>query len=151
MQITARADYAIRALAELASRGGESATRTDLAEAQAIPAKFLEAILADLKRAGLVVALRGSGGGYLLAQDAAGITVADIVRAVDGPLAAVRGLAPEALQYEGSTAALRDVWVAVRASLRLVLESVTLADVVSGILPDEVTLLLQGDDVYKRR
>ena len=151
MQITARADYAIRALAELTARGGASATRAELAEAQSIPSKFLEAILADLKKAGLVVALRGSGGGYLLAQDAEAITIADIVRAVDGPLAAVRGLAPEALQYSGSTAALRDLWVAVRASLRDVLESETLADVVSGELPSEVTSLQQGDDVYKRR
>ncbi|MFT4220222.1 MAG: Rrf2 family transcriptional regulator [Microbacterium sp.] len=151
MQITARADYAVRALAELAARDGESATRNELADAQGIPPKFLEAILADLKKAGLVLALRGSTGGYLLARDADGITIADAVRAVDGPLAAVRGVAPEAMRYAGVAEPLRDVWVAVRASMRVVLESTTIDDVVSGDLPVEVTSLLRGEGVYERR
>lgn len=150
MQITARVDYAVRALAELAARGG-SVTRAEIAELQAIPPKFLEAILTDLKKAGLLIAQRGSTGGYMLAAPPDSITVADIVRAVDGPLAAVRGTAPESVFYGGAAESLRDVWVAVRASLRIVLESITLADLVSGELPDEVTSLLQGDDVYKRR
>lgn len=150
MQITARADYAVRALAELAARTG-SATRVELAEAQDIPAKFLEAILSDLKKAGIVVALRGSGGGYVLARPAETVSIADVVRAVDGPLAAVRGLAPEAMRYDGPAEPLRDVWVALRASIRAVLESVTIADLVSGRLPAEVQTLLDVDDAYRRR
>lgn len=151
MQITARADYAVRALAELAARNGESATRSELAETQAIPPKFLEAILADLKKAGLVVGLRGSAGGYLLARDAAGISIADAVRAVDGPLAAVRGVAPETVHYTGAAGPLRDVWIATRASMRTVLESTTIAALVSGELPIEVTSLLRDEGAYERR
>lgn len=151
MQITARADYAVRALAELAARNGESATRTELAGAQTIPGKFLEAILADLKKAGLVVAARGSGGGYRLAQDPARITIADVVRAVDGPLAAVRGVAPEAVSYTGVAEPLRDVWIATRASMRLVLEATTIGALVRRELPAEVSGLLQRDGAYERR
>lgn len=150
MQITARADYAVRALAELTSRA-RSATRAELAEAQDIPSKFLEAILSDLKKAGIVVALRGSSGGYVLARPASEVTIADAVRAVDGPLAAVRGLAPEDVHYSGPAESLRDVWVAVRASIRIVFESITIADVVSGELPAEVRSLLDDEDAYRRR
>lgn len=150
MQITARADYAVRALAELASRES-SATRIELAEAQDIPAKFLEAILSDLKKAGIVVALRGSGGGYVLARSPGEVSVADVVRAVDGPLAAVRGLPPEAMRYSGPAESLRDVWVAVRASIRVVLESITIADVVDGRVPPDVQTLLDDEDAYRRR
>lgn len=150
MQITARADYAVRALAELASRTA-SATRVELAQAQDIPPKFLEAILSDLKKAGIVVAQRGSAGGYVLARPAADVSIADVVRAVDGPLAAVRGLAPESVRYTGPAESLTDVWVAVRASIRAVLESVTVDDVVTGRLPPEVQALLVDDDAYRRR
>ena len=151
MQVTARVDYAVRALAELAARGGESATRTQLAEAQGIPSKFLEAILSDARKAGLVAAQRGAAGGYVLAIAPSEITIADIVRAVDGPLAAVRGAAPESIEYAGAAEQLRDVWIAVRASLRRVLEATTLADLVDGRLPAEVRALLEGEDVYRRR
>ncbi len=150
MQITARADYAVRALAELAGRE-QSATRAELAEAQDIPSKFLETILTDLKKAGIVTALRGSSGGYILARSPDAVTVADVVRAVDGPLAAVRGLAPENVSYAGSAESLRDVWVAVRASIRTVLESVTIADLIAGRLPSGVRSLLADDDAYRRR
>ncbi|CAG7620624.1 Putative HTH-type transcriptional regulator [Leucobacter soli] len=151
VQVTARVDYAVRALAELAARQGGSATRTQLAEAQGIPSKFLEAILRDLRKAGLVVAHRGATGGYALAGSPDEITIADVVRAVDGPLAAVRGAAPESVEYQGAAAPLREVWIAVRASLRLVLEATTLADLVDGRLPTNVRSLLDGDDVYERR
>jgi Rrf2 family protein len=151
MQITARVDYAVRALAELAARDGGSATRSELAEAQRIPAKFLEAILSDLKKAGLLRAQRGSSGGYVLAVPADSIALADVVRAVDGPLAAVRGIAPEAVTYDGPAEALRDIWVAVRASLRHVLEETTIADLVTGELPPHVRELLQEDGAYERR
>lgn len=151
MQVTARVDYAIRALAELAALGGVSATRVSLAEAQGIPSKFLEAILTDLKKNGLLVSHRGSSGGYVLAVPAEQITLAEIVRAVEGPLAGVRGAPPEDTHYEGAAESLREVWVAVRAGLRLVLESVTLADLVSGDLPRPVRNLLDGDDVWQRR
>lgn len=150
MQITARADYAVRALAELASRG-RSTTRTELAQAQDIPAKFLEAILADLRKAGIVVTHRGSSGGYELVRDPSEISIAEIVRAVDGPLAAVRGLPPESVRYTGAAESLRDVWVALRASLRIVLEQTTLADIVSRRLPPEIQTLLDGEGVYRRR
>jgi Rrf2 family protein len=151
VQITARADYAVRALAELAARTGESTTRAELAEAQGIPTKFLEGILIDLRKAGLLQAQRGASGGYALAIDPRRIAIADIVRAVDGPLAAVRGVAPEAVEYQGAAGALRDVWVALRASMRAVLETTSLADVVSGRLPPEVVSLLDGDGAYERR
>jgi Rrf2 family protein len=151
VQITARVDYAVRACAELAAHDGDTATRAQLAEAQGIPAKFLEAILVDLKKAGVIVSQRGSGGGYLLAEPPSEITLADVIRAVDGPLSAVRGIAPETIQYSGPAEPLRDVWVAVRASLRLVLESTTLADLVSGELPAHVRSLLASDGAYERR
>ncbi|HKT57435.1 MAG TPA: Rrf2 family transcriptional regulator [Microbacterium sp.] len=151
MQITARADYAVRALVELASRAGASATRAEIAESQAIPSKFLESILTDLKKAGLLTARRGTTGGYVLAVAAERITIADVVRAVDGPLAAVRGIAPEAVQYTGTAEPLRDVWVAVRASVRLVLEATTVADLLANRLPDHVRTLLQGEGAYERR
>jgi len=151
VEITARTDYAVRAMAELAARPGAHATRRDLAEAQDIPAKFLEGILADLRRAGLVQAQRGSAGGYTLARSADGIAVADIVRAVDGPLAGVHGIAPESLAYAGPATALREVWVALRASMRHVLEATTVADIVAGSLPEEVRARLADDGAWRRR
>lgn len=151
VQITARVDYAVRALAEVAALDGKSATRQQLAEAQGIPSKFLEAILTDLKKSGLLLSQRGSAGGYLLAQPPNEVTIADIVRAVEGPLAGVRGVAPETLTYSGPAEPLRDVWIAVRAGLRLVLESTTLADLVDGRLPTNVRSLLEVDGAYERR
>src|SRR5258705_13636247 len=135
-----QADYAVRAAAELAAAEGESAPMKgeELARRQSIPKNFLENILTELRRAGIVRTRRGAEGGYQLARPAAGITVADVLRAVEGPLAAVQGSRPEQLSYDGAASSLPDVWVALRASLRSVLEHVTLADIASGKLPPVV-------------
>ena len=151
VHITARADYAVRAVCELAARLPGSATRQELAETQAIPGKFLESILGDLRRAGLLDSQRGSSGGYRLARDPAEIPLADIIRAIEGPLAAVRGMPPEDTDYPGAARHLTQVWVAVRASMREVLESTSVADVFSGELPDEVSRLTEQPDSWARR
>jgi Rrf2 family protein len=141
MQISARSDYAIRALAELAAAGEGPVKSERLVQAQQIPARFLENILSELRHANLLLSQRGAEGGYWLARPANEITLADIIRAVDGPLANVRGQRPETVNYEGSAARLSEVWIAVRASLRAVLENVTLADLVQGPLPASVVEL----------
>lgn len=119
-----------------------------LAEAQGLPVKFLEAILAELRRSGLVASQRGSEGGYRLARPASKISVADVFRAIDGPLAEVRGERPESTVYEGAAQHLQEVWIAVRASLRSVLEATTLADLVSGKLPARVRRLAADPDAW---
>lgn len=151
MHVTAKADYALRAVVELVLRDGHIATREVLAAEQQIPAKFLEAILAELTRSGILIAKRGINGGYVLGRPAARITVADVIRAVDGPLAGVRGQCPEKLDYPESSAALRDVWVAARASLRIVLETTTMDHVAHNMLSDTVRNLLREPDVWQRR
>ncbi|HEY9378751.1 MAG TPA: Rrf2 family transcriptional regulator [Jiangellaceae bacterium] len=151
MHVTARADYAVRAVIELAARLPASATRQQIAESQDIPGKFLETILGDLRRAGLLEAQRGAAGGYRLAAAPAAIQLADIIRAAEGPLAAVRGMPPEDTVYPGPAAPLTDVWVAVRASLRDVLETTTVADVLAAQLPDHVLELLARPDSRVRR
>jgi Rrf2 family protein len=151
VHISARADYALRAAVELAAAGAGPTKGEALARAQDIPAKFLEAILSALRRAGLVQSRRGSDGGYWLAKPAKDITVADVVRAVDGPLAGVRGLRPEAVTYGGAASALPQVWIAVRASLRDVLENVTLADLASGRLPAKVRRLAADPEAWTTR
>jgi Rrf2 family protein len=137
VRVSAKADYAIRASIELAvaeSEGGP--VKGDrIAQAQQIPTKFLESILGDLRQAGLVRSQRGAEGGYWLARPAAEITVADVIRAVEGPIAHVRGVRPEDVEYSGSAAPLRDLWIALRANMRAVLETVTLADLARGTLP----------------
>src|SRR5215510_16439811 len=133
MRVSAKADYAVRAAAELAAAGEDGPVKGErLAEAQEIPLQFLEHILLELKHAGLVRARRGAKGGYWLARPADDITIADLVRAVEGPIADVQSTPPEAIKYSGNSEGLRDVWVAVRASLCSVLDVVTLADLVSG-------------------
>jgi Rrf2 family protein len=149
--VTARVDYAVRALVELAAAAPASVKRERLAAAQDVPAKFLEAILGDLRRHGLVQSQRGTDGGYRLAVPAAEIAVADVIRAVEGPLADVRGTPPEALDYPGAAAALRSVWLATRASLRSVLEAVTIADIAAGTLPPVVTESLRDPGAWQRR
>ena len=140
----------MRALLALASRPDVVPVRAeDLARSEGLPVKFVENILVELRRAGIVSSQRGGGGGYRLARPASAITPADVIRALDGPLADVRGLRPEAATYEGSAEHLRDVWVAARASLRSVLERVTLADVVAGTLPPEVSALTTDPDAWK--
>src|SRR6059058_1516748 len=145
VRTTAKADYAVRAAVELAA-AGDMVTADQIAQAQSIPVNFLENILRDLRRAGLIESRRGQAGGYLLARPAEAISIADVIRAVEGPLANVRGISPDALEYQGSSARLRDVWVALRASVRSVLEQVTLADVARGELPPLVAELTVDAD-----
>jgi Rrf2 family protein len=149
MRVSAKADYAVRAAAELAAAdAGRSLKRDQIAVAQAIPAKFLEAILLDLKHAGIIKSHRGAEGGYALARPAADVSIADVIRAVDGPMATVRGERVESVEYSGPATSLRDVWVAVRASLRRVLESTTLEDLVDGELPPAVIELTRDPEAY---
>jgi Rrf2 family protein len=153
VHITAAADYAVRAALTLAAReaeGGPPVTADELAEAQQLPRKFLDQVLGSLRRAGLVHSQRGAQGGYRLALHASDISVADVIRAVEGPMAHVRGLRPEMLEYEGEAAHLQDVWVAVRASLRSVLENTSLADVVNGTLPKHVQKLVDNPDSWEQ-
>jgi Rrf2 family protein len=149
VQISAKADYAIRALAELAAQGGGPVKGERLASAQEIPSKFLENILAELRHAGLVASQRGAEGGYWLALPPADITLAAIIRAVDGPLANVRGQRPDVVEYGGAAKRLSEVWIAVRASLRAVLERVTLADLVEGVLPEPVQHLTAEPEAWE--
>jgi Rrf2 family protein len=143
MRITAKADYAVRAMCELATRSGEGPVKGDvLAAAQGLPLKFLENILGELRRFGLVSSQRGADGGYWLGRPADQIRLADVIRAVEGPLADVRGARPETLEFSGAAEGLRDVWLAVRVSLRRVLEQVTIADVATGNLPPFVADLV---------
>jgi Rrf2 family protein len=151
MRISARADYALRAAAELAAAGGGPVKGDALATSQKIPHKFLENILADLRHARLVRSQRGADGGYWLAQPAEQITLADIIRAVEGPLASVRGEAPEDVEYLGAAEHLQEIWIAVRASVRGVVEHVTLAELASGELPDDIKRLVDDPEAWIRR
>lgn len=149
MRVSAKADYAIRASAELAALEGGGVMRAErIADAQDIPIKFLETILLELKHAGVVRSQRGAEGGYALARPAAEISLADVIRAVDGPLANVRGNRPEDVAYKGAATRLTDVWIAVRASLRGVLESISLADLAAGELPDTVMTLSRDPQAW---
>jgi Rrf2 family protein len=150
MRISAKADYAVRAAMGLALVDGPVKAE-HLAHRHAIPLKFLEKILFDLRHAGLVATRRGPEGGYWLARDPGEITVADVLRAVDGPLADVHGLAPEDVEYEEGFAALQKVWVAVRTNLRTVLEGITIADLAGGSLPPAVEQLTTAPDDWSRR
>lgn len=150
MRVSAKADYALRAAAELAAAEGAGPVKGEqLARAQSIPPKFLENILLELRHAGLVQSQRGVEGGYWLARPAAEITLAEVIRAVEGPLANVRGTRPESVEYEGVAEPLRDVWIAVRASLRRVLESVTLADLARGELPASLADLVADPEAWR--
>ena len=146
MRISAKEDYAIRACLELAIADGGIVKRERIAEAQDIPSPFLENILLQLKRAEIVAAQRGADGGFRLARAAKEITVADVIRAVSGPLATVRGVRPQSLEYVESAEALRELWIAVRANLRGVLETVTLADLAGGTLPARIRKLAEAPD-----
>lgn len=142
MQISAKADYAVRVLIELAANGGGPAKGEQLAKGQDLPPKFLEGILSQLRHQGLLLSRRGAEGGYWLARPPEQITVAQVVRAMDGPLASVRGQQPEDVTYQGAAAGLGEVWIALRTSLRQVLEGVTVADLLAGVLPSPVAALL---------
>ena len=156
MRITAKVDYAVRAGVELAARRLEQGERTpmkgdQIAVAQQIPGRFLETILAELRRAGIVGSQRGSVGGYWLARPAAEVSVADIIRAVEGPLADVHGTPPEDTVYAGAASSVQQVWIATRVALREVLEATTLADIVGGALPPSVSELVGRPDGWARR
>jgi Rrf2 family protein len=151
VHISARTDYAVRALLSLAAAGQDTVTGQALAAEQHLPQKFLEAILADLRRAGLVRSRRGPVGGYALARPASEIPVGEIVRAVDGPLAVVRGERPEQAVYDGAAEHLGALWVALRAAVRSVLDDVTLAQVLSGDLPKQVQDLLSSPGAWRSR
>ena len=151
LQVSARADYALRAAAELAraAADGKGPLKGDrISKEQGIPKKFMENILLDLKHSGIVRTQRGAAGGYWLARPGDETTLADIIRAVEGPLANVRGEFPESVEYRGAAGPLTEVWIAVRANLRAVLETVTLADLVEGSLPDPIGELTQDPEAW---
>ena len=150
MRISAKADYAVRATIELATEEVVTPLKGELiADAQRIPLRFLENILGELRHAGLVQSQRGAEGGYWLSRPPEEITLAEIIRAVEGPLATTRGERPEDLEYRGASEPLQTVWVALRANIREVLEQVTLADVVSGELPTWIVELTEKPDVWQ--
>ncbi len=151
MKISAKADYAVRAALTLAASDSATIKGERIADAQGIPLKFLENILIDLRQAGLVASQRGPDGGYRLDGDPEKITVADVIRAVDGPLASVRGGRPEEAEYQGPAESLQTVWIALRAGIRGVLEHVTLAEVVNGTIPKHVAELAREPDAWTRR
>jgi Rrf2 family protein len=149
VRISAKADYAVRAVAELAITDGQGPVHGDrIASAQHIPLKFLLNILTELRRARIVQSYRGAEGGYRLARPAGEITIAEVIRAVEGPLANVHESRPEELEYTGAAAGLREVWIAVRANLRAVLEAVTVADLATGNLPRVITELAGDPDAW---
>jgi len=149
VRVTAKVDYTVRAAIELAAADRAHPIKGDqIARAQGIPTKYLENILGELKRSGLVGSMRGAEGGYWLARRPEEISVAELIRAVEGPLANVRGERPEDAKFEGRAAPLQRMWVCVRASLRSVLEHVTVADLVAGRLPPEVDALADDPDAW---
>jgi Rrf2 family protein len=150
MKVSAKADYAVRAATELAATKSDRPLKAErISEAQGIPIKFLEAILLELKHANVVKSTRGAEGGYALARPATEISIADVIRAVDGPLANVRGERPEDTSYKGSAENLTRLWVAVRASLREVLEQTSLADLISGKFPKRVHTLSDAPNAWQ--
>jgi Rrf2 family protein len=151
MQISARGDYAVRAAVELAAAYPRTISAQALAAEQEMPRKFLETILADLRRAGLVQSTRGVDGGYTLARPPADIAVGDVLRAADGPLAGVRGMRPEDTRYDGTAVHLQELWIAVRAAVRRVLDEVSLAEVAKGRLPAHVRRLIADNSAWQPR
>jgi Rrf2 family protein len=156
VRITAKVDYAVRAGTVLAAHAAQHGVKVPMkgdaiATAQSIPVRFLESILAELRRSGIVGSQRGSDGGYWLARPAAEVTVADIIRAVEGPLADVHGEPPEEAVYDGAAVELQRVWIATRVALREVLEATTLADIASGTLPPRIVALAARPDGWARR
>ncbi|MGC1852738.1 MAG: Rrf2 family transcriptional regulator [Solirubrobacterales bacterium] len=143
VQVTAKVDYAVRAMVELAAADGGPVKGEAIATAQGVPVRFLENILLELRHARLVRSQRGADGGYRLARPAETITLADVIRTVEGPIASIRSERPDELSYSGPAASLRDVWVALRANMRAVLEAVSLADIARGELPAEVLRLAE--------
>jgi Rrf2 family protein len=152
VRVSAKADYAVRAMLELVGASSEEPAKGEaVSEAQAIPARFLENILSELRQQGLVQSRRGADGGYWLARPADQITIAEVIRAVEGPLASVRGEGPDEVRYEGVAVPLQRVWVALRNNIRSVLETVTLADVAADDLPATVAAVLSEPDLPNLR
>ncbi len=151
VRVSAKTDYGVRALLELAVADDGPVKGERLAQSQDIPLKFLENILTDLRHAGIVRAQRGAEGGYWLARPAEEVTLGQVIRAVDGPLASVRGEAPEEVEYAGAAENLQVVWIALRASMRSVVDEITLADVVAGRMPARVKRLTESPDAWSRR
>jgi Rrf2 family protein len=151
MRISAKADYAVRAAAELAGATAGPTKGDKISRAQDIPLRFLENILGDMRQAGIVRSQRGAEGGYWLARPAKEISVADVIRAVEGPLAAIRGEPPEDVRFAGSAEPLSRLWIAVRANLRGVLENVTLADLADGKLPARIDKLADDPEAWVTR
>lgn len=151
MRVSAKTDYAVRAAAELAANPDGPVKGERLADSQDIPLQFLEHILLDLKHAGIVRARRGAKGGYWLAKPGDEVSIADVIRAVEGPIANVQSAPPESITYRGNAEHLQTVWIAMRANLRAVLESVTLNDLISGKLPKDVQDLADEKDAWQPR
>lgn len=151
MQISAKTDYAIRALLSLAEHEPELVKVDTIVREQGLPRKFVEAILGELRRAGIVRSQRGADGGYGLARPAVEVTLGAVIRAVDGPLAEVRGLRPHETTYDGVAAHLPEVWIAVRAALRGVLDEINLAQVLHGELPSHVRRMIDAPDAWLPR
>lgn len=152
MHISARVDHAVRTLLEIAAATQSVAVKSEtIAMAQRIPPKVLEGVLGELRRTGLVTSRRGPDGGYRLARPAEEISVADVIRAVEGPLASVRGQRPEDVRYTGSADALQRVWIALRVNIRAVLENVTIADIAAGGLPEFIADLTADPGAWVRR
>ena len=152
MHVTAKADYAVRAVVELAAGSQDAPRKVDeVAQAQGIPVSFLENILTQLRSSGIVRSQRGPEGGYWLAKPAAELNLAQVIRAVEGPLVGVRGQRPEEIEYQGSAESLQQVWIALRANLRKVLEHVTVADIAAGRLPKEIVTLSKEEEAWTTR
>jgi Rrf2 family protein len=148
VRVSAKADYALRAVIELAAAGAGPVKGERIAQAQEIPLKFLENILLELRHAGIVRSQRGVEGGYWLARPPEDVSLAEVIRAVEGPIANVRGVGPQDVEYGGAAGRLREVWIAVRASLRSVLEETTVADLARGELPPAVEALARDPDAW---
>jgi Rrf2 family protein len=152
MHVTAKADYAVRAVVELAGSSQAAPRKVDdIAQAQSIPVSFLENILTQLRSSGVVRSQRGPEGGYWLARPAEELDLAHVIRAVEGPLVGVRGQRPEEIEYTGSAESLQQVWIALRANLRKVLEETTVANVAEGRLPKDVAALTKADAAWEPR
>ncbi|MEP9363273.1 Rrf2 family transcriptional regulator [Nocardioides sp. CN2-186] len=150
MRVSAKSDYALRALIEMASReDGRAVSAEELGRRQEIPHGFLQAILADLRRAGVVMSQRGQSGGWRMGRPATEVSVADVIRAVDGPLVSVYGLRPEAVTYNETADVLQHVWIAARYSLRDVFEQVSIQQLADGALPDAVTSRTASEDAWQ--
>jgi Rrf2 family protein len=149
MRVSAKSDYALRALIEISRRtDGAPVSAEEISRLQDIPHGFLQSILADLRRGGVVMSQRGQSGGWVLGRDAEIVTVADVVRAVDGPLVSVHDLRPEAVRYNEAAEQLQRVWIAARSSLRRVFEEVTIGHLAAGVLPPSVDRLTQDEDAW---